>query len=60
VSDLSCSSYKPALIELVVWLQDEHSRNGSIWERMCKHKQPIIEPREAFQFKLVRSPFVTL
>lgn len=42
-----------------VWLtdrstsQDEQARNGSIWERMCRYKQAIIEPREAFQFKLV-------
>jgi hypothetical protein len=33
--------------------QDEQARNGSIWERMCRYKQAIIEPREAFQFKLV-------
>lgn len=36
---------------------DEQARNGSIWERMCRYKQAIIEPREAFQFKLAMEDY---
>ncbi|CAK8535776.1 unnamed protein product [Lathyrus sativus] len=32
------------------WKSISNENSASIWERICKHKKPVIEPRESSQF----------
>ncbi|GAV72683.1 DEAD_2 domain-containing protein/Helicase_C_2 domain-containing protein [Cephalotus follicularis] len=34
------------------WKNSSHANSTTIWERICKHKKPVIEPRQSSLFSL--------
>ncbi|XP_052182750.1 regulator of telomere elongation helicase 1 homolog isoform X2 [Diospyros lotus] len=41
------------------WKNAIHTNSSTIWERICKHKQPVVEPRQSSLFHLSIEDYMT-